>query len=200
MEDEPTAPISPATPKGAEPTAPPGVWVPPPAPAQPPPSSPQPGAGRPSRATQILGRRATGWFVAALLVGAVVGLSVALTNAPGASRAIVGFQGPVTVRPPATFQVPAPASGATPFRVGGFIAGKVTSVSASSFTVSTASGSALTVDEQSSTIYRSAGASVTKASVKKGDTVLVVGATSGSTVKADEVLIGSLGRRLFYLP
>jgi hypothetical protein len=207
MEDEPTAPIPPAAPpEGVEPTPPPSIEAPPPAPAQPPPSwPPQPppswppsGAGKPNRASRVLGHRATGWFVAALLVGAVVGLSVALADAPTVARANVTLPSRAALRPPGGFQVPAPATGPRTFRFGNVTAGEVTAVSASSFTVSTVSGPVVTVDEQSSTIYRSAGSSVTKASVKKGDDVLVVGSKSGSTVKANEVIIGSKGLPFFF--
>lgn len=205
MEDEPTAPIPPAAPpEGAAPTPPPGGDAPPPAqpppswPPQPPPSWPPSGARKPNRATRVLGHRATGWFVAALLVGAVVGLSVALADAPTVARATVTLPSRAAVRPPSAFEAPAPATGPRTFRFGNLTAGKVTAVSSSSFTVSTVSGSVVTVDEQSSTTYRSAGSSVTKASVKKGDDVFVAGSKSGSTVKASEVIIGSTGRAFFF--
>lgn len=79
MEDEPTSPI-PATQSGDTEPQPAvklpsqgGVQPPPPAP----PWSPTPAAS-PKRIAKILGHHATGWFVAALMVGAVSGLSVAV--------------------------------------------------------------------------------------------------------------------------
>lgn len=203
MQDEPTAPIPPTASEGTGPTpAPPG----PPPPAAPPPAwvpppSPPPAAAKPRRITAIVGHRLAGWIVAALLVGAVTGLSVALattSSAPVASRT------PITVQPP-TYQIPSRAPNAfrvpVPFgRAGNVVEGKVNSISASSFTITTTNGSVVTVDEQSATVYRSAGATTTKASVKKGDEVFVFGSRSGSTVKALAVFIGRFGPATYFFP
>jgi hypothetical protein len=206
MEDEPTAPIPPA---GSENSATTPTEVAEPAAAQPPPLSPEPQVTKPRRVVKIVGHRATGWFVAALLVGAVTGLSVALANAPSSPvRAVIG--GPAIARPPIRFQVPAHAPNV--FQVPAFgvplpyqhllsgIVGQVTSTSPGSFAVTTLSGSVVKVDEQSSTSYRSGANVTTKAAVKKGVEVFVFGTRSGSTVKASIVSIVPTRPNTFYLP
>lgn len=201
MEDEPTVPNPPVGSTGGEETTTPGATVPPPAPA--PPLSPQPHGAKPNPIAKIVGHRATGWFVAALLVGVVTGLAVALANAPSTPVSSVTYRSPVAVRPPNAYQVPVqvPSALPVPFRqIGNITAGRVSSVSASSFTIASLSGSVVTVDEQSSTTYRGVGGPATKASVKKGDEVLVIGSRSGSTVKASEVIVGAIRPRTFFLP
>jgi hypothetical protein len=199
MQDEPTVPIPPAEPTAAAPATSSGGE--PPAPP-PPPAWHGPAAGGPNRVTRILGHRATGWFVAALLVGVVVGLAVALANTSSApARAVVGA--PALTPPPQALRVPANGRiGTFPGTrfVGGLVVGRVQSTSASSFTVATSSGSTVRVDEQSSTIYRRDGGATTKASVKKGDEVFVLGTRSGSTVKARSVAILANGAGSFYFP
>ncbi|MGB9112226.1 MAG: hypothetical protein WCF24_05825, partial [Acidimicrobiales bacterium] len=110
---------------------------------------------------------------------------------------------PSVALPPNAFQTPVRPPGARipaePF-AGGALAGRVQSTSTSNFTVATPSGSDVKVDEQSSTIYRRDGSATTKASVKKGVEVFVVGTRSGSTVKASLVTIITTGSRPFYLP
>jgi hypothetical protein len=185
MEDEPTAPIPPSASEGATPpsaTPPPPSWTPPPGPVAP----------KPNPFVQVVGHRAAGWIVAALLVGAVTGLSVALANTSSAP-APVALRGPVTLPAPRAFPLPAGASGA--FRrvfggLGGVVAGRVSSVSASSFAIRSVTGAVIRVDEQSSTTYRDDGAKATKASVKVGDEVFVLGTRSGATVKALRVIVG----------
>jgi hypothetical protein len=190
MEDEPTAPIPPSAQEGGSVTPPPATA--PSATAPVPSWSPPPVAPKANPVLKVVGHRATGWIVAALLVGAVTGLSVALANTSSAP-APVALRGPVTASPPRAFTVPSGASGG--FRrvfggLGGVVVGRVNSVSASSFTVTSASGAAVRVDEQSSTTYRVDGAKATKASVKVGDEVFVLGTRSGTTVKAVRVIVG----------
>ncbi len=201
MQDEPTSPTPAAESEGTGPATPSGVTPQPP--TQPPPDSRQPAAGRPNRVTSILGHRATGWFVAALLVGVVTGLAVALANtSSGPARAIV--ESPSNVLPPYTFTRPASPRGSLPIPVRPFgvgaLTGRVQSTSTSSFTVATSFGANVKVEEQSSTIYRRDGSAATKASVKKGVEVFVVGTRSGSTVKASVVTIIAMGPQSSYLP
>ncbi|MGA8297536.1 MAG: hypothetical protein WB770_10880 [Acidimicrobiales bacterium] len=203
MEDEPTSPI-PATQSGDTEPQPAvklpsqgGVQPPPPAP----PWSPTPAAS-PKRIAKILGHRATGWFVAALMVGAVSGLSVALANAPSTTTRTV-LRSPQVALPPNAFQVPFGGGGGAqrPFRVfANTSIGRVVSVSSSSFTMMTPTGSKLTVDEQSSTTYLMAGTTAAKNAVKKGAEVAVFGGTSGSTIKANEVFILANGQGAFFFP
>ena len=138
------------------------------------------------RVRRVLKHWSTGWFVAALLVGVVAGLSVALAMSPTSTFARVryGFAGPVPF-----FRL-APQAGPLPDERGlpGF--GTVDSVGQSSFTMTTFGGAKLTVDEQSSTVYRSeSGGTGSKSSVQKGDRVVVVGTRTGSIVMAAQVIV-----------
>jgi hypothetical protein len=71
----------------------------------------------------------------------------------------------------------------------GGVVGTVGSVSASSFTVSTAGGQKVTVKKASSTTYRNGTRSTSASAVKKGTPVLALGTTSGTTISATQVVV-----------
>jgi hypothetical protein len=71
----------------------------------------------------------------------------------------------------------------------GGVVGTVTSVSASSFTVSTSAGQKVTVKKASSTKYRKGTKSTSASAVKTGKPVLVLGTTSGTTITATQVVV-----------
>jgi hypothetical protein len=75
----------------------------------------------------------------------------------------------------------------TPF--GSVVAGTVSSVSGSGFTLKTAAGRTLTVTEQSSTSYRTAGQPASASAVTRGARVLVLGTQSGSKLSASAVAV-----------
>jgi hypothetical protein len=68
--------------------------------------------------------------------------------------------------------------------------GKVTGVSASSFTVSTPAGEKVTVKETSSTVYDKGTSTSAASAVGKGRTVLVLGKVNGTTITASQVVVG----------
>ena len=74
-----------------------------------------------------------------------------------------------------------PASGGT--------VGTVGSVSKSSFTVSTSAGQKVTVDEASSTRYEKGTSSSSPSDIRKGQGVLVLGTTNGTTITASQVIV-----------
>jgi len=76
-----------------------------------------------------------------------------------------------------------PASGGT--------VGTVGSVSKSSFTVSTSAGQKVTVDEASSTRYQkgTGTSSSSPSDIRKGQGVLVLGTTNGTTITASQVIV-----------
>lgn len=202
MADEPTTPVPPVPPGGEdtppEPRA--AVTPPPPSPPQAPPlwAPPPPPPGMPNRIVRVVGHRATGWIVAALMVGVITGLSVALANNTSTSPVRAVFPGPTLspgpsrVSPPSGQQVPFGNSGSARRPFGAFAGGtigRVDSVGASSFTMTTFSGSKVTVDEQSSTTYSSFGGSASKSSIHKGVAVAVIGQTSGTTLKATRIVV-----------
>jgi hypothetical protein len=67
--------------------------------------------------------------------------------------------------------------------------GKVTGVSASSFTVSTPTGEKVTVKETSSTVYNKRTSTSAASAVTKGKTVLVLGKVNSTTITAAEVIV-----------
>jgi hypothetical protein len=71
--------------------------------------------------------------------------------------------------------------------------GTVTSMSTSKFTISTSAGQKVTVNETSSTTYQKGTSSTGASAVKKGEPVLVVGTTSGTTIKATQVIVQPTG-------
>jgi Domain of unknown function (DUF5666) len=71
----------------------------------------------------------------------------------------------------------------------GGVVGKVTSVSASSFTVSTSAGQKVTVKKASSTKYRKGTRSTSASAIAKGQRVLVLGTTNGKTITATQVIV-----------
>jgi hypothetical protein len=71
----------------------------------------------------------------------------------------------------------------------GGVVGTVSSVSTSSFTVSTAGGQKVTVKKSSSTTYRKGTTSATASVVAKGEPVLVLGTVNGTTITATQVVV-----------
>jgi hypothetical protein len=85
-----------------------------------------------------------------------------------------------------------PRSGGSNARSGpaaGGSIGKVSSVSASGFALSTSAGQKVTVRETSSTAYKNGTQSASVSAVAKGRTVLVLGTTNGTTITATQVIV-----------
>jgi hypothetical protein len=75
----------------------------------------------------------------------------------------------------------------------GGAAGTVGSVSTSSFTMSTSAGQKVTVDEASSTTYQKGTSSTSASAITTRESVLVLGATSGTTITATQVIVHPTG-------
>jgi hypothetical protein len=71
--------------------------------------------------------------------------------------------------------------------------GTVGNVSKSSFTVSTSAGQKVTVHEASSTKYEQGTHSTSAGAITKGERVLVLGTTSGTTITATQVIVQPSG-------
>jgi hypothetical protein len=71
----------------------------------------------------------------------------------------------------------------------GGVVGTVSSVSTSSFTVSTSAGQKVTVKRRSSTTYRKGTRSTSASSITKGRRVLVLGTTNGTAITATQVVV-----------
>jgi hypothetical protein len=131
---------------------------------------------------RALSNRSSRWIMAAALMGAVIGLS-----AYGASRATA-----TSPSAPAASSGLGSGGGASNARSGpaaGGATGTVASVSTSSFTLSTAAGQKVTVDEASSTTYRNGTSSISASAITLGEGVLVLGTTSGTTITATQVIV-----------
>ena len=75
----------------------------------------------------------------------------------------------------------------------GGAAGTVASVSTSSFTMSTSAGQKVTVNKASSTTYRRGTNSISASAIRKGQSVVVLGTTSGTTITAATVIVQPAG-------
>jgi hypothetical protein len=109
---------------------------------------------------------------------AAIGLPVGLATSASASA----------VQPAASTESNArsgPAAGGS--------SGTVDSVSKSSFTLTTSAGQKLTVDATSSTKYQKGTSTTSASAITKGQPVLVLGTTSGTTIKATQVIVQATG-------
>jgi hypothetical protein len=95
-----------------------------------------------------------------------------------------------TTAPAATPGQPVPrGGGARSGPAAGGSSGTVTSVSTSSFTLTTPAGQKVTVNKASSTKYLKGTSSISASVVKKGVRVLVLGVTNGTTITAGQVIV-----------
>jgi hypothetical protein len=62
-------------------------------------------------------------------------------------------------------------------------------VSKSGFTLTTSAGQKVTIDEKSSTKYQKGTSSTSASAITKGERVLVLGTTSGTTIAATQVIV-----------
>jgi hypothetical protein len=146
-------------------------------PARPPtpsanPSNPSTPAERPhrNRVRRLLSNRRIGRIAAVAVLAPVMGLSLGLATSPSASAAQT-----------ASNARSGPAAGGASGTVGG--------VSKSSFTLTTLAGQKVTVDEEASTKYLKGTNSISKSAITKGNRVLVLGTTGGTTIKATQVIV-----------
>ena len=75
----------------------------------------------------------------------------------------------------------------------GGASGTVSSVSQSGFTLSTAAGQKVTVDEASSTTYQKGTSPASASTITTGEAVLVLGTTSSTTITATQVIVQPAG-------
>ncbi|MCW2984400.1 MAG: hypothetical protein JWR63_1970 [Conexibacter sp.] len=118
--------------------------------------------------------------VAVVIGGSALGI-VGASSGNGSAGASTGQTAYVSAaKPDANARSSAAAGGA---------AGTVTSVSASSFTVTTSAGQKVTVKKASSTTYKNGTRSTSASAVTKGATVLVLGTVNGTTITATQVVV-----------
>jgi hypothetical protein len=127
--------------------------------------------------------------VAATVMFAAVGLSVGVAASPSASAAQLA-SGTSTAGGPRS------GGGGSNARSGpasGGASGKVGSVSKAGYTMTTSAGQKVTVVAVSSTKYKKGKSSISASAIKKGQRVLVLGTTSGTTIKAAQVIVQTTG-------
>ena len=132
---------------------------------------------------------------------AVAGGSYGILSATsGSGPAAASSSPPSASGPPAGRGGPAGAPGfggggsnARSGPAAGGSSGTTGSVSASGFTLTTSAGQKVTVKETSSTIYQKGTGSVPASAITKGDSVLVLGTTNGTTITATQVTVQPAG-------
>jgi hypothetical protein len=143
-------------------------------------------ARRTSTATRLSRRSAR--VVAAAVVCAVLGLLAACgasTATNASSSATSGTHGSGATGGGGSNARSGPAAGGS--------SGTVGSVTASSFTLSMSAGQKVTVKEASSTTYQKGTSTTSSGGVTQGDSVLVLGITSGTTITATQVIVQPTG-------
>ena len=138
------------------------------------------------RHRRLLTKKASRRIVAAAMLVPMIGISVGL----------VGSSAALAAQPASGHHPPGPTGGGSNARSGpaaGGSSGTVDAVSTSGFTMTTTTGQKVTVDESSSTKYKSGAKGISASAVKKGNRVLVLGTVSSTTIKATQVIVESGG-------
>jgi hypothetical protein len=122
-------------------------------------------------------------------------VAVALIGVSAGCAASTSATTTSTSSPSATATRPGPGGGsnARSGPAAGGAAGTVGSLGASSFTLSTSAGQKVTVNEASSTTYQKGSSSTSASAITKGETVLVLGTTSGTTITATQIIVQPTG-------
>ncbi len=123
--------------------------------------------------------------MAAALMCAVIGLSLVLAASPSAPSGNLvpgsGVAGGLGAGGGGSNARSGPASGGA--------SGTVDSVATSSFTMSTSAGQKVAVDGASATTYQKGTSSTSASAITTGESVLVLGTTSGTTITATQVIV-----------
>jgi hypothetical protein len=142
------------------------------------------------RVRRLLSNGRSRWIVAPALMCGVIGLAAcgtasAAVTSPSATAAGGGSSGGLGSGGGASNARSGPAAGGS--------SGTVAGVSTSSFTISTSAGQKVTVDEASTTTYQNGTSSTSASAITTGESVLVLGTTSGTTITATQVIVQPAG-------
>jgi hypothetical protein len=130
------------------------------------------------------------WLMAAAVVATVIGLSVGLaTSRPGSPN------NPVTGRN--TASLGARGSNARSGPAAGGAAGTIGAISNSSFTITTSAGQSATITYSPSTRFEKGAKTISTNALTKGESVLILGATSNATISAAQVIVEIRGSSMF---
>ena len=130
-----------------------------------------------------------GLGVAVGLMVPVLGLGIAACGGTASSQAATTPSSSAThAAAPGGFGSGSGSNARSTNAAGGSV-GTVSSVSSSSFTVSTPTGGKVTVKKTSSTVYKKGTTKATASAVSKGKTVLVLGKVNSTTITASQVIV-----------
>jgi hypothetical protein len=151
----------------------------------------QPTPTRKTRVKRFLSNTRNRWIVGAAVMVGVIGLSAGYVTS-----------NPATAAPPSATAghlgsgsggAGGGGSNARSGPAAGGSSGTVGSVSATSFTLTTSAGQQVTVNEASATTYQKGTSPASASALTKGETVLVLGTTSGTTITATQVTVQPTG-------
>jgi hypothetical protein len=134
--------------------------------------------------------RKSRWIVAAGLLGVVIAVSACGTSTTPATSPTPTATGAGSG---GGFGSGGGGSNARSGPAAGGASGTVATVSTSSFTIATAAGQQVTVNEASSTTYQNGTSSISASAITSGEGVLVLGTTSGTTITATQVVVQPTG-------
>ena len=120
-----------------------------------------------------------------LLVGTAI---LAACGSSSSGTATASSSSSTTTQPSGSNARSGPAAGGA--------SGTVSNVSTSGFTLTTATGQKVTVDEASSTVYQNGTSSTSASAITNGESVLVLGTvntTNGTTIAATQVIVQPTG-------
>jgi hypothetical protein len=124
------------------------------------------------------------WIVGAASMCAVIALLAGCATSPSAKAA-----SPATTAASSSTTTGGGGSNARSGPAAGGASGTVNSVTASGFTMSTSAGQKVTVNEASATTYQKGATSTSASAIATGESVLVLGTTSGTTITATQVAV-----------
>jgi hypothetical protein len=151
------------------------------------PELPRAGKARRPWVRRLLPNRRSRLIVPAALTCAVLGLAAACGTSTSSSTASPSAS--ATSAGPGSGAAGGAGSNARSGPAAGGASGTVGTVSTSSFTMTTAAGQKVTVDKASSTTYQKGTSSTSASAITNGETVLVLGTTSGTTITATQVTV-----------
>ena len=141
-------------------------------------------------AQRVVSRKLTKSIAAGVAAIAIAGGSYAIVSATsGGSSAAASSGGPTSSGGAAGGPGSGGGSNARSGPAAGGSSGTASGVSTSGFTLTTAAGQQVTVNEASATTYEKGTSAASASAVTTGEPVLVLGTTSGTTITATQVIV-----------
>ena len=154
----------------------------------------KPGRGPKGVRRLMSNRKKSVWVAAAgLTCAAVIGASVGLSSSPSSAPSATAGSSAAASSSAGGKASGGGGSNARSGPAAGGSSGTVGSVSTSGFTLTTAAGQKVTVNEASSTTYLNGTSATTASSVTAGENVLVLGTANGTTITATQVTLEPAG-------